>query len=261
MIRSHENELAWKAGAYSFLVHAILLTVLLFSLNWKVVQPASIATVELWDALPTKPVVVKPPPVVEPPKPEPKPEPKVEVKPDPKPDPVPEPKADIQVKKEPPKPKVEPKKEDPKIKERELEKKKQEALKRQQEELKRLQQALLDEDTAKPDASPAPPGAQTAPAVNKGEVDRYINLISNKIRRHVNSQLCGTGDPEMEFAISLAPTGEVIGSPRMLKSSGMPACDESVERAILTAQPLPVPEKPDLFSQFRDLKLKFHPNR
>ena len=47
----------------------------------------------------------------------------------------------------------------------------------------------------------------------------------------------------------------------MLKSSGMPACDESVERAILTAQPLPIPDKPDLFSQFRDLKLKFHPNR
>ena len=56
------------------------------------------------------------------------------------------------------------------------------------------------------------------------------------------------------------PTGDVIGHPKLLKSSGLSACDAAVERAILESQPLPVPTQADLFSQFRDLKLKFRPN-
>lgn len=246
MIRAHENPIALKAGALSLLVHAVLLGLLLLSFNWKVVQPASIATVELWDALPTKPVIV-PQPVIVPP------EPKVEVKPEPKPEPVPEPKAEIQVKKEPPKPEKPKPKEEPK----KVEPKKPPPV--QDDALKKLQQALLEEEASKPEASPAPPGPASMSAANKGEMDKYINMINNKIRRNVNEQLCGTGKPELEFALSLAPTGDIIGFPRLLKGSGIPACDESVERAILLAQPLPVPPQADLFAQFRDLKLKFHP--
>ena len=251
MIRSRENPVALKAGALSLLVHMVLLAVLVVSFDWKVVQPASIATVELWDALPEKPVIPKPKPVIEPPKIEPKPEPKSE--------PQPEPKAEIQVKKEAPKPKVEAKKPDPKLKAQEDKKKRQEE-ERQKKALEALKRAMLEEDAAQPDAAMAP-GSQTAAVVNQGEVDKYINMINNKIRRNVNSQLCGTGDPELQFAISLAPTGDVIGTPRLLKGSGMSACDESVERAILLAQPLPVPVQPDLFARFRDLQLRFHPNR
>ncbi len=255
MIRAHENPIALKAGALSFLVHIVLLGLLLLSFNWKVVQPASIATVELWSELPAKPVVVQPQPEVVPPKPE----PKVEIKPEPKPEPQPEPKADIEVKKEPPKPEKPKPKEEPKKTEvkKPPEPKKQPPV--QDDELKKLQQALLEEDTAKPDASPSPPGPPSISAANKGEMDKYINMINNKIRRNVNEQLCGTGKPELEFAIALAPTGDIIGFPRLLKGSGIAACDESVERAILLAQPLPVPPQADLFAQFRDLKLKFHP--
>lgn len=249
MIRAHENPIALKAGALSFLVHAVLLGLLLLSFNWKVVQPASIATVELWSELPSKPVVEQPKPVLVPPKPE----PKLEVKPEPKTEPEPEPKADIQVKKEPPKPEKPKPKEEPK----KVEPKKPPPV--QDDALKKLQQALLEEEATKPDASPAPPGPASISAANRGEMDKYINMINNKIRRNVNEQLCGTGKPELEFSLSLAPTGDIIGSPRLLKGSGMPACDESVERAILLAQPLPVPPQADLFAQFRDLKLKFHP--
>lgn len=251
MIRAHENPIALKAGALSLLVHVVLLGLLLLSFNWKVVQPASIATVELWDTLPTKPVIEQPKPVVVPP--EPVPEPKVEVEPEPKPEPVPEPKADIQVKKEPPKPEKPKPKEEPK----KVEPKKPPPV--QDDALKKLQQALLEEEASKPEASPAPPGPASISAANKGEMDKYINMINNKIRRNVNEQLCGAGKPELEFALSLAPTGDIIGFPRLLKGSGIPACDEAVERAILLAQPLPVPPQADLFAQFRDLKLKFHP--
>jgi colicin import membrane protein len=40
----------------------------------------------------------------------------------------------------------------------------------------------------------------------------------------------------------------------------MMACDDAVERAILESQPLPVPSQAEVFSQFRELKLKFRPN-
>jgi colicin import membrane protein len=249
MIRAHENSIALKAGALSLLVHAVLLGLLLLSFNWKVVQPASIATVELWSELPNKPVIEQSKPVITPPEPE------VEIKPEPKPEPEPEPKAEIQVKKEPPKPEK-PKEEPKKVEVKKVEPKKPSPV--QDDALKKLQQALLEEEN-KPDASPAPPGPASISAENRGEMDKYINMINNKIRRNVNEQLCGTGKPELEFSLSLAPTGDIIGLPRLLKGSGMPACDESVERAILLAQPLPVPPQADLFAQFRDLKLKFHP--
>jgi len=72
--------------------------------------------------------------------------------------------------------------------------------------------------------------------------------------------VCGTGKPELVFAIAMMPTGEVSGNPRLVKGSGLPACDQAVERAILQAQPLPLPPQPELFAQFRDLNLKFRPN-
>ena len=68
------------------------------------------------------------------------------------------------------------------------------------------------------------------------------------------------GIPELELEISLMPTGEVIGAPKLLKGSGMAACDAAVVRAILQSQPLPVPPQAELFARFRDLRLKVRPN-
>lgn len=276
MIRKHENPLAFKAGMLSLLVHVFFLAILIFSFNWKAVQPANIAQVELWDSLPVaeeKPVPPKPEPPK--PKPEPVPEPKPEPKPEPpKPEPLPEPKAEIQVKKEPEKPKpVEKPKEKPKEKppEKKVEKKPEPPkpdpeVKAREEEQRKLAelQKMLAEEEMKP--QPTPPAAtnsvasEAQSAAMQGEVDKYIGLISQKIRQNVNRQLCGSGKPELELEISLMPTGEVMGTPKLLKGSGMAACDEAVERAILQSQPLPVPPQAELFSRFRDLRLKFRPN-
>ena len=46
----------------------------------------------------------------------------------------------------------------------------------------------------------------------------------------------------------------------MIKSSKIESCDLAVERAILQAQPLPMPQDNRLFSQLKKLKLKFQPN-
>lgn len=266
MIRRHENPIAIRAGALSLLVHAVLLTLLLVSFNWKSVKPMSVAEVELWDSIP----VAKPEPLPPPPAPEPEPEPpKPEpvVKEEPKPEPPPEPKVDIEVKKkvEPPK-KEEPKKVEPKKEEKpKPDPKIEEARKKrlEEEKLKKLQQELLAEDSkpAQQEARrDAPAGPKTdASAASSGEMDKAIAKISSRIRPYVNKQLCGSGKPELTVAIALMPTGEVMGNPKLVKSSGLPACDEAVERAILQAQPLPVPPEP-LFSRFRDLNLIFRPN-
>ena len=66
------------------------------------------------------------------------------------------------------------------------------------------------------------------------------------------------GNPEARFEVVLLPGGDVL-SATLRKSSGVPAYDEAVERAIWKAQPLPVPGD-DLFQEnFRELLLKFRP--
>ena len=274
MIRQHEKDVVWQAGAFTAVVHGLLLALFLVSFQWKTVQPMNVAQVELWDSVPSPQAEPVPPP---PPEPTPQPEtPKVvePVKPEPKVAPEPEPKAEIQTKKAPatppkvekPKPEpIKPKEEKPK------EPPKVDKTKTDPDALKKLQQALLAEDAqsqkndvAKPAASPA--GSKTAQVAQAGtpnasEVDKYKGLISNKIKQHVNKQLCGADKAiKVTFMIALMPTGEVMGRPKLIKESGMSSCDDAVERAILESQPLPVPTSADLFSQFRELNLVFRPN-
>jgi colicin import membrane protein len=274
MIRQHEKDVVWQAGAFTALVHGLLLALFLVSFQWKTVQPMNIAQVELWDSVPSPKADPIPAP---PPEPAPEPEtPKAEMpkvvepaKPEPKVAPEPEPKADIQTKKVPAPPKVEKPKPEP-VKPKE-EKPKVDKAKTDPEALKKLQQSLLAEDAqsqkndlVKPAASPM--GSKTAQVAqagspNAGELDKYKGLISNKIKQHVNKQLCGADKSiKVTFMIALMPTGEVMGRPKLIKESGMSSCDDAVERAILESQPLPVPSSADLFSQFRELNLVFRPN-
>ena len=272
MIRQREKEVVWQAGAFTVLVHGLLLALLLMSFQWKTVKPMSIAEVELWDSIPTPQTQAQvTPPDPEPPAPTPEPPKVVEpVKPEPKPEPAPEPKADIQLKKAIPKPEKVEKTKPEKVKQ-EKPKPEPKPEKQDPEALKKLQQALLAEDAkvekqevAKPAASPnGDKNAQKPQAgvPNPTEMAKYVGLISSKIRQHVNRQLCGSDKTtKLTFVIALMPTGEVMGHPKLLKGSGLSACDDAVERAILESQPLPVPSSADLFSQFRDLKLEFSPN-
>ena len=64
------------------------------------------------------------------------------------------------------------------------------------------------------------------------------------------------GNPEAIFLVTQLPTGEVLLI-KLLKSSGNPAYDAAVERAILKSSPLPLPSDQALFD--RELKLTFRP--
>ena len=77
----------------------------------------------------------------------------------------------------------------------------------------------------------------------------------------MNNQLCGLDRVELEFEISLMPTGDLLGEPKMTQSSKIASCDAAVERAILTiSTPSRFPKDNKLFKRLKDLKLKFHPN-
>ncbi|HSI37774.1 MAG TPA: cell envelope integrity protein TolA [Methylotenera sp.] len=273
MIRRHENPVAFKAGVLALAVHAVLIAAMLISFSWKNTQPMSIAEVELWNALPVEEVavksqprpvpVIKEEPKVEPPKIEPKEEPKPEVKE--------EPKADIQLEKKQ-KLEKEQKEDELRKKQAELEKIKKQALleeklekeklskeKQKEEALRKLQEELLADDTKAPKSATNAKTTQ-ASAASAGEVDKYKAMIQAKIQRNVNKSLCGDGKPELVFEITVMPTGEVQGNPKLVKSSSIGACDDAVERAILQSQPLPLPADVNLRAQFRNITLKFHPN-
>ncbi|MEI2614256.1 MAG: energy transducer TonB [Methylotenera sp.] len=91
-------------------------------------------------------------------------------------------------------------------------------------------------------------------------IDEYKRKIQDKIKGNVNNELCGDGKPVLKFKIDLLPSGELSGSPKLTKTSGIEACDDAVERAIMASQPLPLPEDVALKSQFRNLNLTFTPN-
>jgi colicin import membrane protein len=264
MLRQRENPDSFKAGVFSVLVHTLLLGALLISFNWKTTHPISIAQVELWDSVAVE--EHKPAPVPEPaPAPEPVKKEIPESQPVVAPEAKPEPKVEIAiekkpvkkepVKKEPPKPVA--KADDALVKLQE--EARQEALKNKSvtkpstnDALKKLQQESLSEDKAA--------GEQKASAASAGVVNEFKAKIQAKIRSNVNKTLCGVGNPELKFEIGLMPTGELSGSPKLVKSSGNAACDDAVERAIRVSEPLPLPQDASLFSQFRNLKLTFRPN-
>ena len=91
----------------------------------------------------------------------------------------------------------------------------------------------------------------------KGLKDEYIGKIKTKIEQNTYAPEGLTGNPRAEFRIVLLPTGEVL-SAALVKSSGNPAYDDAVERGIFKSAPLPVPpNNPELFREFRELRLPF----
>jgi len=87
----------------------------------------------------------------------------------------------------------------------------------------------------------------------------FKNRIQSKIQSYVRLPHRLTGNPEAVFQVTLLPNGEVARV-ILVKSSGQPAYDSEVERAILKASPLPLPPEKDAAAVFRDgLTLKFRP--
>ena len=283
-----ENNDNLQANLFTIVIHLALFIFMIFSINWQVKAPYY-AEVELWDAVPTQ---TKPKPQIKKSKPKIKKTApseeikKAKIKKD----------ADIQLKK---KKAAELKKKKAaelkkkknierlqkqllaeekleKVQKQLLEEEKLEKVQNQlleeeklekiqkdilaQDALEKLQDNLRDKDLAQETRIAIEGQEDIVAGSNSGELEKYKALIQQKIYQNVNKQLCGLDPVELIYEIVLMPTGDLIGSAKMIKSSDIESCDLAVERAILQAQPLPMPQDSRLFSQLKKLKLRFQPN-
>ncbi|MGZ9075028.1 MAG: energy transducer TonB [Burkholderiaceae bacterium] len=223
------------AFALSLLAHVVLFIAIAFMVRWKS-EPVGTVSAELWSLPPAavqQPVSVAPPPrpaPVEPPPPAPEPR-KADIVIEPKK--TPPPKVEPKKVEPPPPPKAEPKKvvppdppkkDDSKVNERKSAAERQAALERV------LAQA----------------GTGTRPAAAGGLSDAYAAQINSCIRPHIIFNVPeGTRARQFiaEFEVTLLPTGEQAGAPKLLKASGLAAYDQAVERAIRRCDPFPRPKE------------------
>jgi colicin import membrane protein len=247
------------ALAFTILVHVALLAFLFFGVQWKRSTP-EVMEVELWSPRPMPAQVVPPPP---PPEPEVKPEPP---KPLPKVEPKPEPmlkKPEIVVKEEkkkPEPPKPEPKKPEPPKPEPKKPEPKPEVKPAPKfdfgKELAQETANLKPRPNTQQLANAAAAEAEQRASSNKRGLADYATKIRVKVRGNIMLPPGIQGNPEAVFVVNQLPGGEVLDV-TLRRSSGNPALDSAIERAIRKSSPLPKPDDPSLFK--RELEIKYRP--
>lgn len=267
----------WRSAWLALGVHLLFAVLLLFGLSWQVREPEPVA-VEVWSSLPPadapRRAVARPQPQ---PRSEPAPQPPREVVP-PRPTP-PEPvtRADIALDKqrEDQKRRAEQLRLDQQLDQTRREKAAQEEAARveaqareQADKKRRLLQAMADENAERQaeadSAAVASLRRQAAEAAEQqaaaaGMVKDFTARISAKVRGNTRLPDNLVGNPEVRFVVRLLPTGEVQ-EVRLVKSSGNPAYDEAVERAIEKSSPLPLPPDRTVRAAFvPELKLVHRP--
>jgi colicin import membrane protein len=248
------------SGTLALVMHLLFFALLVFGVSWQKKQSDSAVMVDLWNNLPPQPKIETPPPPAEvkPPPEPPKPVPKVETKPVPKPETKPVVKPDIALKEKLEKERKQKEQEKLEEKKREQEKARLAALKEKQAKAAEAKRLAREQDEALKKLAQQQAAQAAQAAAQARLVDEYRRRISDKIRRFVVLPPNLQGNPEVQFDVVLLPGGEVL-STKLKKSSGATAYDSAVERAILKAQPLPLPPDPSMFGDFRELNLKFRP--
>jgi colicin import membrane protein len=120
------------------------------------------------------------------------------------------------------------------------------------------QQKLAQEVKARTEEETRKRVAAEAAAAKQKQLMQFMDRIKQKVRSRVVLPPAINGNPEAVYSVTLLPGGEVLDV-KLVKSSGVPAYDAAVERAIHAADPLPVPSDPDLFQQLRQANYKFRP--
>ena len=255
------------SSAIALAMHLAFFALLVIGVHWQRPVSQSQNVADLWGSL-TVPKPSPAPPVIEPPPPRPVPTP-----PKPKPTPPPAPQvetrqADIALERE----KKERRTREERLREEKdkaeraekAEKTKADARRKEEQQMRdaaaKMEKAKADAAAraAKEQADAQARAAGAAAAQSKALVDKYVSEIQRKIRQYVVVPPGMEGNPVAEFDVTLLPGGDVLDV-RRTKSSGNPAYDESIDRAIRRAQPLPISPDPSHFQQFRLLHLTFHP--
>jgi colicin import membrane protein len=253
------------SGAVAAGMHLLFLALLVFGVNWQKHIEPPVNMVDLWS--PPAPVAEAPP--APPPEPAPPPPPQ-EVKPEPKlrtPAPVkavPKPEAvkpDIAFKDKKDKEREKEHEKDREKEKRAEEKKQQDARKKEQEA--QQAQAAEAQRVANEQAEAQRRVAEQAVAAQVRLIDEYKSRIQAQIYKTMQPFDDLPKDAFAEIEITVLPDGNVL-STVVKKNSASARFNEAVERAVLKAQPLPVPKGKDaaLFADnFRRMTLVFRPKQ
>ncbi len=234
----------------ALLVHSLLVVALAFSVNWRSSNPAGVEA-ELWAAVPqiAAPRAAEPEPTpppqpkkVEPPPPPPKVEPVQKV-----------PDAQIAIEKA----KREEEKRKEEAKREEQQRQKDEALRKQAELEKKKKEAAEQQKRAAAEAAAAEkrredqlkrlagiagatgePNSRGTAARTAGSSASYAGRIIARLRPFSVFRDAVAGNPKAEVEIRVGSDGTIISS-HLVKSSGIPAWDDAVLRAIDKAESLP----------------------
>jgi colicin import membrane protein len=234
----------------ALLVHSLLLVALAFSVNWRSSNPAGVEA-ELWAAVPQ----IAAPRAVEP-EPTPQPQPKKVEPPPPPPKVEPAPKVpDAQIAIEKARREEDKRKEE--AKREELQRQKDEALRKQAELDRKKKEAAEQHKREVAEAAAAEkrredqlkrlagiagatgePGSTGTAARTAGPSATYAGRIKARIMPNIVFGDTIAGNPQATVEVKAGPDGTIIGK-KLLKSSGVPAWDEAVLRAIDKTEVLP----------------------
>jgi colicin import membrane protein len=91
------------------------------------------------------------------------------------------------------------------------------------------------------------------------EIERYKAMVRQQIMRYWVVQKGLNQQDATKLFVRVAPTGTVLDV-KVTGSSGSDALDRSAVAAVYKASPLPVPKDPELFREFRELRLTLRPD-
>ncbi len=140
------------------------------------------------------------------------------------------------------------------------EKRKQEEARKQREAEQRRQQELAEQALkAKLEEEARQREREARLAANRSEINKYEHLIKQQVIRNWRIPPTARSGMVCKIMVRLLPSGDVV-SVQVVKSSGDPVFDRSVEDAVYSAAPLPVPGvESGLFDEFREVKFSFDP--
>lgn len=133
----------------------------------------------------------------------------------------------------------------------EVEKRRQAAEHRRQEEAR--QQMMQELEAEEQERQRAEGEARAAAAMSRFEL-----LIRQKVTRNWIRPANAPRGLSCLVRVRLAAGGEVL-SVTIVRSSGYPLFDRSVENAVFKSAPLPVPDDPELFQYIREININFDP--
>lgn len=100
---------------------------------------------------------------------------------------------------------------------------------------------------------------EQAQARAENALSQYIPYIQQKIQRNWLRPAGSPAGMSCLILVKLIPGGEVVDA-KVVRSSGDPLFDRSVETAVLKASPLPLPDDAAMFKYFREINFNFNPD-